>query len=154
MKQVIIMRGLPGSGKSTAAMNMHRIYKNTFLCSSDAFMVDENGDYKFDPTRLGYTHGECLKRFVRLIEKMKHEPDVKIIVDNTNITVAEIAPYYALAEAFEFEVHIDFFDTDIETSYERNTHGVPLSTIKRMAKTLETEILPSRWIQYVYPTFK
>ena len=60
MAKVTILRGVPGSGKSTLAKSL-----DGAIVSADNYMTDCDGNYKFDPTRLPYAHGECLSEFMR-----------------------------------------------------------------------------------------
>lgn len=63
--------------------------------------------YRFDPAKLPEAHAQCLKKFIRTAQGNTGGAlgDV-IIVDNTNSTVAEIAPYYAIAEAYGYDTRI------------------------------------------------
>ena len=95
MSKVTLLRGISGAGKSTyAATN----YPGAFVVSADSFFTFADG-YKFNPTRLGEVHGLCLLNFLDAAQRGRN-----VVVDNTNITVEEIAPYYALAEAYGREV--------------------------------------------------
>lgn len=73
-----------------------------------------------------------------------------IIVDNTNTTALEIAPYVALANAYEDKVTLVTVDVDVETASKRNRHGVPLKTLQAQADNLKRRNCPSFWnIEYV-----
>jgi peroxiredoxin family protein len=68
-----------------------------------------------------------------------------IVVDNTNIRVFEIAPYYRLAEAFGYDVEIFHVVADVGKCKKNNVHGVPSATIDMMANSLEA--IPAWWKQ-------
>lgn len=70
-------------------------------------------------------------------------PDV--VVDNTNTTVAEIAPYAALALAYGHELEIVTLDCDPAIGAKRNTHGVPLAACNAMHLRLADRQLPPWW---------
>ena len=56
MKNLYIVRGLPGSGKSTFAKTL--VGHDFLVCEADKyFMV--NGEYKFDVTKLKEAHESC-----------------------------------------------------------------------------------------------
>ena len=60
---IFIMRGLPGSGKSTIVKSMKNVYGHfdshkIAVCSADAYFM-KNGFYKFDASKLNDSHGEC-----------------------------------------------------------------------------------------------
>jgi 16S rRNA (uracil1498-N3)-methyltransferase len=53
MKQIILFRGLPGSGKSSLAESLCKI-----VYSADMFF-EQDGNYNFDPTKLPDAHKWC-----------------------------------------------------------------------------------------------
>ena len=59
MKMLHIIRGIPGSGKSTMA---RKLAPNAAF-EADAYMVDQQGNYAFDPSRLGEVHQKCYEVF-------------------------------------------------------------------------------------------
>lgn len=139
--KVIIMRGVSGAGKSTWIRNNYPLATLRSVVSADHYFTDAHGIYRFDPNKLGEAHGACLRLYLEHIRKI----DPLIVVDNTNTTVAEIAPYYALAEAYGYEVEIVTLTVEPALAYERNVHKVPLTTIDRQHYNLVNERLPPRW---------
>ena len=123
-KRVIIMRGLPGSGKSTKA----KTYDGTIVSADDYFIVD--GVYKFSAILLGSAHRSCYYKFREAVDR----GDATIIVDNTNISPKEYKRYRRYAEKRGYTVTIDSIESSLtcEELAERNTHSVPLEAIKRM----------------------
>lgn len=138
-KRVIIMRGIPGSGKSTYVRNR---FPGALVCSADHYF-EQSGEYKFDASKLSEAHSACLRRFVRAVA---HYGSLLVVVDNTNISAAEIAPYFQLAQAYGYEVTIYTVECQPAVAAKRNVHGVPEATIERMAKSLkEAENFFPRW---------
>lgn len=139
METVIILCGISGSGKST---RVAKCYPDATVCSADHYFIVK-GEYKFNPALLPDAHGACLRSFVSAL--MRSEK--LIVVDNTNSTIPEVAPYAALALAFGYNLKIEILKTDVETAAKRNLHGVPKETITKMAERLETlkESLPPWW---------
>lgn len=127
MKRVIIMRGLPGSGKSTEAKK----FDGVVVSADDYFMI--NGVYRFNPAKIGDAHISCMRRFLNLIDAGLSP----IVVDNTNISIFEVNPYRLVAQAMGYEVEVVHVVCDAMTCAKRNTHGVPLSTIQRMLTKYE-----------------
>ena len=148
--KVIIMRGLPGSGKSTwIKKTFTDPGKVVIVCSADDFHLDKDGNYNFDPALAGEAHNCCLRKFLITLEREIEGPTKgaieAVIVDNTNTTLAELAPYVRLAEALGFKYTIVQTECSIQTAVERNIHGVPVGTMFTMRKNLWREIPPSYW---------
>jgi len=139
MKTVIILCGISGSGKST---RVAKFYPEAMVCSADHFFM-VGGEYRFDPSKLPQAHGSCLKQFVSCLQ----EKVETVVVDNTNTTVAEVAPYAALALAYGYDLRIEILKVDAQVAAARNLHGVPLVGIVKMAERLETlkDSLPPWW---------
>lgn len=128
---IFIMRGVSGSGKSTHAARL--MGDNGEVVSADHFFYNDRGEYVFNPAKLPEAHAECLRRFVALLTK----GDVSaIVVDNTNTTVAEVAPYAALALAYGATLEIVEVECDVEVAAARNLHGVPLAGVRAQAERL------------------
>ena len=127
---VYIMRGIPGSGKSSwIANNLDR----GLVCSADNFfMVD--GEYRFNPAKLPEAHKACLRFFVELFDD-SFVGD--IIVDNTNTQLWELTPYLAFAEMKGHSVELIHIQCPVDVAAARNTHGVPKKAIEAMAARYE-----------------
>tara|TARA_B100000678_G_C18224400_1_gene508237 strand:- start:2045 stop:2419 length:375 start_codon:yes stop_codon:yes gene_type:complete len=124
MKTLYIIRGLPGSGKSTLAK---RISKNH--AEADMWMVDKNGDYKFDPSKLNECHESCQK-MIEFFLKNGHSA----VVSNTFTQCWEMQPYMDMAEKYGF----DFCVIECRGNF-RSIHNVPEKTI---------QLMRSRWEEY------
>lgn len=91
-KTLILMRGLPGSGKSTKAKELAG-KEGLIFSTDDFFMVGDK--YVFDPKRIGEYHE---KNQERTIKAMKQEKPL-IVIDNTNIKLWEMRKYVEAGEA-------------------------------------------------------
>lgn len=142
LKRVTIMRGLPGSGKSTWIQNNikgARMFSCVYTVSADLYFM-ENGKYVFNPLKLGEAHRSCLRAFVDLVV-MPWDPSLptcEIVVDNTNMRVDEMLPYIRIAEAYNIPIQVVHLIVSPETSFERNLHGVPNGSIRRMAERFQS----------------
>lgn len=141
--QVIILRGLPGAGKSryVASAVTHR--DDTAIVSADDFYVVD-GVYKYTGNDQA-AHQSCWSRF-KLALHLKHET---VFVDNTNTEAHELAPYIMEAWAQGYGVKIVRIRTKLSTVLERNkTRGsksVPEHVIGMMHQRLSTSVLPPYW---------
>lgn len=133
----IVLRGVPGVGKSTYAATLGGEVVN----ADRYFMV--NGVYRFDFNKLGEAHAKCFKSFMNFARWMHDD----IIVDNTNITSVEIAPYMLGAAAFgyEAEVHDCHPVNGIESIVGRNIHGVSEAAVRSKYQAQVNEKLPTWW---------
>lgn len=136
-KQVIVLSGVSGSGKTRLANKMAKSISgyepDGLIVSADDYFTDSLGEYRFNPSKLGEAHAECFRSFLAGLQNGRE----LIIVDNTNTTKREIAPYMLGASAFGYSsrihaivcpnTHID--TTDLRACAEHNTHKVPLSAI-------------------------
>ncbi len=140
---VFILRGIPGAGKSRLTKKLRKNRKDAVAVSADDYFVGADGKYRFIPSELGNAHHCCLFSFIDLLDRRKRT----VIVDNTNTTVAEVAPYAALALAQGYTVQILTIKANAREAARRNVHGVPVETVFRMAKRLkeETPRLPPWW---------
>lgn len=139
MKKLAIMRGIPGSGKSTYAGN---VLKDFRVISADHYFIVD-GEYRFNPAKLSEAHKSCMLKFLEATERGEN-----VVVDNTNIGVEELAPYVAVGEAREYEVSIFEFDVDPVIAAKRNLHKVPEEKIMQMHKRMHSTFLPKRWRVY------
>lgn len=140
--KVTILRGISGSGKSTYATKHH---PNAFVVSADSYHM-ANGVYAFDPANLSRAHAQCLRSFTAFVTT-KNGTNDEIVVDNTNTTVVEIAPYAALALAYGCELEIITLDTPLSIAWKRNIHGVSPEVATGQWKRLFREIdsFPRWW---------
>jgi predicted kinase len=132
-KILTILRGLPGSGKSTA---IRRLTGHPVVFSADHFFLTKDGTYNFDPARIGEAQTACQQACLRAMTR--GEPHV--VVDNTNTRKWEYSLYQAMSDIFGYKVVIiDLYDggkTDEELAA-RNQHGVPLDKIALMRSRYE-----------------
>lgn len=139
-QELIIMRGIPGAGKSTEA---ERLVGEGMIHSTDTLIEETTGDYNGYFTKMVESgdwseHGKMHHRNF-LKAKMSMEQGVSpVIVDNTNIKASEPKKYVEAALKLGLsEDNIKIVDVGnggqtANILAERNTHNVPFKTIQRM----------------------
>jgi predicted kinase len=142
--KIKIMRGVPGSGKSTVAKAIRQeavdMEYHPYIVSADDYFV-KDGQYQFDPTKLGDAHRFCMKSFLFAVND-RMSP---IIVDNTNINLEDVAPYVAVGEALGYDVEVVQVDTEPTIAAGRNVHGVQMKKVLEMYDRMQRTRLPKRW---------
>ena len=156
--KVILMRGIPGSGKSTLISKHFETYRvlkveteHSLKDCQDAILgcgralvicADDFVGEGFS-TRIPEGHKACMRAFVAL---MQAHIETTVIVDNTNTTAAELSSYVAVFNAFAREgidtIEIWQADASLPTCMERQVHGVPAKVMLAMRARLTTEVLP------------
>ncbi len=156
----LIMRGAPGSGKSTvvdklkaraAAAQPRKLIVG--VASADAHRMVE-GKYVFDPKKNDEAHGGCLLDFIHSAsvgDRYGKDYDF-IICDNTNVNLQEVAPYYAIARAYGWHPVVVNVETDPTVAAARNVHGVPEAHVHRMADRIARFRLPGNYRQVTVRT--
>lgn len=130
MKTLILVRGLPGAGKTTfgeyIAGNGVQVY------SADDFF-EVGGEYIFDASKLSDAHAYCKDR--TLLAMLTGNET--IIVANTFTTQKEMQPYLDMAETHGYRV----FSVIVENRHgNASIHNVPNQTVEKMKARFEIVI--------------
>ena len=127
MSNLYIIRGIPGSGKTTLAGKMKKAGMVDFVFEADAFMTDDKGQYLFDSSRLKYCHGKC-----REVTDSAIEMGLNIAVSNTFTRKWEMQPYIDMAKKHSAKITIIVCQGEY-----KNVHGVPDEKIQEMKRRFE-----------------
>ncbi|XP_043547992.1 NEDD4-binding protein 2-like 1 [Chiloscyllium plagiosum] len=139
-KRLYLLRGLPGSGKTTLARNLKHQFRGAVILSTDDYFIREDGSYLFQKYLLDEAH-EWNHERAKSAMRQGRSP---IIIDNTNTEAWEMKPYVNMARENGYEVKFREPDTpwkfDIRKLTRINSHGVPRETIERMKERYERNI--------------
>uniref|UniRef100_A0A182QDH2 Smr domain-containing protein n=1 Tax=Anopheles farauti TaxID=69004 RepID=A0A182QDH2_9DIPT len=137
---MVLMRGVPGSGKSYLARTLvdrtsGGDYRNHIFSTDDYFMV--NGVYKFQPDALDAAH-----RFNQQnVQSKARDGWSPIVVDNTHVQLWEMFAYVHIAADHGYYLEVleptTHWKTHSRSLAIRNTHGVPEPKIKSMLQKFE-----------------
>ncbi|XP_060511174.2 NEDD4-binding protein 2 isoform X1 [Panthera onca] len=128
---LVLLRGLPGSGKSFLARTLQEDNPSGVILSTDDYFYI-NGQYQFDVKYLEEAHEWNQNRAKEAFEK-KVSP---IIIDNTNLQAWEMKPYVSLSQKHKYKVLFREPDTwwkfKPKELARRNIHGVSKEKLTRM----------------------
>ena len=137
-KVLYIVRGLPGSGKSTFAKML--VGEDFLVCEADKYFIDkETGEYNFDSTKIKEAHKFCqdtVESYMKdsLVNDQFYR---EIAVSNTFTQEWEMRPYFELAKNYGYKV----FSVVVENRHGgTNQHEVPEEVLTKMRERFEIKL--------------
>ena len=134
MPSLVLIRGLPGAGKSTLAelLSENGLYP---VYSVDSYFVsgaEKNYTFRFEDNHLAY------KKCQDDTEQAMKNGVQKIFADNTFTVDWEMEPYFALAAAYGYRV----FVITVENRHGGgNIHGTTREQLQKMAEKYKVVLL-------------
>ena len=130
MGRMIILRGIPGSGKTTYAKNQG--WGKEIICSTDHYF-ERPGGYKFHPSDLGAAHQASQQKAFGLCRTGAP----LVVIDNTHTRIWEMQSYLQIAKEHNYEVQVVRLMVNPEKAAERCIHGVSSDRVKAMDQRME-----------------
>lgn len=128
-KHLILLRGLPGSGKTTLAKQFDT--DDCFAADDFPGLYEDEGG--FHPELLHDSHEWCRQN---VLDAMQNESRC-IVVHNTLTTEREMKPYLDLAEAYEYRV----ISLIVENRHEGvSVHNVPEQVMDAMENRFSVKL--------------
>lgn len=151
---VILVRGIPGAGKTTFVKNFTNLfYKDPnfsgdeSICdfSADQYMVNSEGQYQFRPESLKDCHRACFNRFGQeLFGEYQGQTSLLdvMMIHNTFTRLWEMSPYVSCCTNLRRRMIVVRCEGNFD-----NIHGVPPEKVEEMRARMEPfegEIILSR----------
>lgn len=137
-----LVRGLPGSGKTELGKRMRIASINSAgrtiqHVEADQFMVDDEGQYKFQPDKVKLVNVECIAQAEKYLRQ-----GYDVVVTNVFAQYWEIKPYYDIAATLGIKTVLitmqSQFYSDSRSSKTRH----------QMVEKWEDIFLPRNWPQH------
>lgn len=129
--KLVLIRGLPGSGKSTMAKTVSNS-EDWFHYEADMYFVDKNGNYDWDAFKIGEAHKWC-----QSVTENALKMEYNVVVSNTFTTIKELRPYFVIAR----DLSITPIVITANGSF-NNVHNVPLDTLVKMRDRFQHDLSP------------
>ena len=124
---LVIIRGIPGSGKTTLAKKIANNL-NASHFENDTFFADEQGNYHFDINYHQQAKDECLEKTKEALLAGKI-----VVVSNTFIKKSEMEPYTKFCDE---NGDLNYAVIEMELRFE-NTHNIPQSIVNQKEAEFE-----------------
>jgi len=134
-KNLYIVRGVPGAGKSTLAKS---IAKSWQIFEADKYFI-KNGHYEFDFRGLKDAHNSCKRQVHKamrpsLVNSLFYR---NIVVSNTFTQEWEMRFYQIIAKKYGYKVYTII----VENRHgNKNEHGVPDEKVEQMKNRFEIKL--------------
>lgn len=122
--KLVLIRGLPGSGKTTMARKMIGFVH----IEADQYFIDQAGEYRYDRMQLPSAHRWCQRKTYTALKQGK-----PVVVSNTFVKLWEMAPYFEMCQSLGISPVV------LEAAGQwGSVHDVPLIVIEKMRASWES----------------
>lgn len=133
-KSLVLLRGLPGCGKSTLAKTLSEDGKYPVFSVDDFFTNELTGEYNFEFDKNHLAYKKCEENTLKAIKSGFK----KIFVANTFTMNWEIDPFFKIASEYNYRV---FVLTVEKYHSSQNVHEISEEQIKKMAEKYQVKLL-------------
>ena len=128
-KIAVILRGVPGSGKTSFVEMLLSAYPMSAVHAVDDLHKDDAGNFMWNELK---TRAHYILNFANFVKSCEAGIPV-VICDCINIEVADFEPYLEVAREFDYKAYVVVPDMpSSEICSVRNKHGVKKHQIKEM----------------------
>lgn len=154
MRKLIVTRGIPGSGKSTALRNMGLA---DFTLSPDAFNVILSGPVLMSDGTIQIDHSNIKESWQATLSFLsaRMSKGETVVVDATHTGDSDFAQYLELAQKHRYQVAcLDFSGTPLEKALHQNQlreewRRVPEHVIHKMHERLQKNMVLPAWLRRI-----
>lgn len=124
---LLIIRGIPGSGKTTLAEHYIQSMPDAVHCEADHYFINKQGQYCYDGRKIKLAHQFCQRNMHNALSQGK-----SVIVSNTTIKLWELSALLDIATRYGVTSYIIHCCGKFTS-----THNVPADIVARMALSYE-----------------
>jgi len=133
-KIILLLRGLPGSGKTKLAQALSENGKYPTLSVDDYFTNSDTGEYAFDFSKNYLAYKNCEEKTCLFAQR----DTLKIIVHNTFTMIWEMEPYFKIAAEYNYLL----FVVTVENYHGgENNHGVTKEQLLKMSEKYKVKLI-------------
>lgn len=122
MPKLLLIRGMPGTGKSTLAKTIKDDEGVPYFhVEADMYFTLPDGTYHYERSKAGIAHTWCQREAAKALEK-----GLNVVVSNTFCQEWEMMPYIRMAETLNVPYEIIVLEKEYGS-----VHGIPEEVMQR-----------------------
>ncbi|CAN5512352.1 AAA family ATPase [soil metagenome] len=132
---LILLRGLPGSGKTSLASLLSE--NNQYpVFSIDSYFTNQEGNYTFDFSKNHLAYKSCEASCEAALSRRI----AKVFIDNTFTLEWEMEPYFRLAAQYNYRIYV----ITVENRHGgKNVHQISDEQLSKMAEKYKVILIPN-----------